>query len=327
MQRSEHRKRAAAWIAAALTTSACGSTHPAQGPDGLQTSSSGHDNAPNEPFVRPTQPMTRDQARRFVLALVNRDRKGHGLSALSWDETATLAGQRHADDMATHGFTAHLGTDGSLPEQRYTDAGGPHMVMENAGCFADAAPRTLDPDARFSAAALEKIHQAFMNEQPPNDGHRRNILTPWHTSLGVGVSQTKGLDIPCMAQEFVDNYGDYEPLPRKSKLGANLHVSGLVHSPAQIAGVGVARADKPRPAKAADLNKTYAYAIPKPFKTYFTKGFKTPIPVEVLDNRFWIHVPLRDNQNQPGLYEVSVWAKLPGTPDLLMISLRTIAVD
>jgi hypothetical protein len=271
--------------------------------------------------------MTREQAQRFVLAMVNRDRNTHGRSPVTWEDTAARAGQRHADDMATHGFTAHIGTDGSFPEQRYTDAGGQHMIMENAGCYADAAARTLDPDARFSAAALEKIHQAFMNEVPPNDGHRRNILTPWHTSLGVGLSQTKGLDIPCMAQEFVDNYGQYEALPRRSKLGEKIHISGIVAPPATIAGVGVARVDKPRRADPSNLNKTSVYAIPKPFKTYFTKGFKTPIPVEVLDNRFWITVPLTDDQGQRGLYSISVWAKLPNTPDLLMISLRTIVVE
>src|SRR5262249_7626837 len=127
MQPFARRKLAAAWLAAALAASGCGSPHHAQHPGGPQTSASGRDNAPpDEPFVRPPQAMPREEARRFVLALINRDRKAQGLTALSWDETASLAGQRHADDMATHGFTAHVGTDGSLPEQRYTDVGGSH---------------------------------------------------------------------------------------------------------------------------------------------------------------------------------------------------------
>ena len=61
------------------------------------------------------------------------------------DEGApTRAGQAHAEDMATHGFLGHWGTDGSTPEQRHTEAGGADMVLENASCFVDEHARTLD---------------------------------------------------------------------------------------------------------------------------------------------------------------------------------------
>ena len=99
-----------------------------------------------------------------------------------------------------------------------------------------------------------------------------------------------------------------------------------VLSRAEVAAVGLARVDKPKPMKAAALLKTYAYAIPKPYVTYFKKGFKTPIPLAVTGNAFSIEVPLSD-QGRPGIYGVSVWAKVPATNDLVMISLRTIEVD
>ncbi len=31
-------------------------------------------------------------------------------------------------------------------------------------------------------------HMAMYNERPPNDGHRKNILNPWHTHVGLGFS-------------------------------------------------------------------------------------------------------------------------------------------
>jgi hypothetical protein len=228
--------------------------------------------------------------------------------------------------MAARGFTAHLGSDGSVPEQRYTDAGGRQMVMENVGCFADGVARPLDPGARFTAEGLERIERAFMDEVPPNDGHRRNILTPWHTSLGVGLAATAGLDVPCMAQEFVDDLGDYGELPRRAHVGSTLSVHGRVRAPATIAGVGLSRVDAPRPKTAAELNRTHAYAIPKPYTTYFPRGFKTPIPLEIRGETFTIDVPLSDG-GRPGLYGVSVWAKLPGVDGLRMISLRTVLAD
>ena len=61
---------------------------------------------------------------------------------------AARAATRHAADIARHGFTAHIGTDGSVPELRYTEAGGTGLVMENVGCFADATSRPLDPSGR-----------------------------------------------------------------------------------------------------------------------------------------------------------------------------------
>ncbi len=280
----------------------------------------------DEDYVPPKGPMTREEAQRYVLYLVNRDRKAQDLPPVRWDDTAAKAGQRQADDMASHGFTAHIGSDGSVPELRYTEAGGDHMVMENVGCFADGQGRELDPDARFTAEGLAEIERKFMDEVPPFDGHRRNILTPWHTSFGVGLSQTKGLGIPCMAQEFTDAYGEYDELPAKAHVGAKIKVKGTMKAPAQVAGVGVARVDKPKPQKPSALNQTHSYAIPKPATTYFPKGYKTPIPLEVNGEAFSIEVPL-SVESKPGMYTVSVWAKLPQTKDLVMVSLRTIAVN
>src|SRR4051812_37414925 len=147
------------------------------------------------PVVPPKAAMNVEQARRYVLALVNRDRAEHGLSQLTMDDAASRAGQRHAEDMARAGYTAHWGTDGSVPEQRYTDAGGTDFVQENAGCLADGRRRKLDAVPRFDAASLERVERAFMDEQPPHDGHRRNILKPTHVSFGVGVAKPSGVDL------------------------------------------------------------------------------------------------------------------------------------
>src|SRR5688572_4765869 len=77
-----------------------------------------------KPIPRPSGPVALDEASGYMLTLINRDRKAHGLEPVEHDPVASLAAQRHADDMAKHGFTANWGTDGSVPEQRYTEAGG-----------------------------------------------------------------------------------------------------------------------------------------------------------------------------------------------------------
>ena len=271
--------------------------------------------------------MNLEQARRYVLALVNRDRAEHGLSRLVMDDAATRAGQRHAEDMAHAGYTAHWGSDGSVPEQRYSEAGGTDFVQENAGCLADGKPRVLDPAPRFEAAQLERVEHAFMDEKPPHDGHRRNILKPGHTGFGVGVAKPSAVDLACLSQEFVDDYGDYSPLPKVTRAGSTLHIEGDVKGQVVFGGVGVGRVDLAQPLTAAYLNTTYTYVVPSPTDLYFPKGFVTKKPVEVNGKHFRIDVPL-GKSGQAGRYEVSVWAKFPGAGEQLdMVSLRVVSVQ
>lgn len=96
-------------------------------------------------------------------------------------------------------------------------------------------------------------------------------------------------------------------------------------SPAKIAGVGLARVDAPRGITAAEANSRRSYPVPAPYATYWPAGFVTPIPLVVKGGHFSIEVPL-DDHGKPGLYELSIWAKVPQSPDFQMVGLRTIRV-
>ncbi len=275
--------------------------------------------------TRPQGPLTLEQARKYVLDLVNHDRAEHGLSPVELDDVANRAGQRHAKDMAAQGYTAHWGSDGSVPEQRYTEAGGRDMVQENAACFFDGQKRKLDPAPMFDPVALEKIESAFINETPPNDGHRKNILKATHNKLGVGLAKPVGIDQPCMSQEFVDHYGDYARLPQSARRGQNVEVAGTLDKPVGFGGIGIARMPPAKPMSARELNSTSVYTVPSPFALYFPAGYKTPKPVEVKGQSFKVEVPL-DDHHRSGRYEVSVWGRYPGDNALVIVSLRTVDV-
>ena len=279
---------------------------------------------PDQPLVRPAGPVGLEEARRYVLGLVNKDRAEADLEPVERDEVAEQSGQRHVEDMVQHGFTAHWGTDGSVPEQRYTEAGGVHFAQENAACFFDGQAREIDKNPSFDAAMLDQIESAFIHEQPPNDGHRKNILKKWHNKLGIGLAKPVGVNQPCMAQEFVDEYGDYEGLPREAKLGQTLHVAGKVDKPAEFGGVGLARIEPVHALSVAHLNATSSYPVPDPYVVYFPEGYKTPKPVRVQGNHFDIYVTL--SHGGPGRYQVSVWGRYPGSEAFVMVSLRTIVV-
>jgi hypothetical protein len=227
--------------------------------------------------------------------------------------------------MASHGCTAHYGIDGSVPEMRYSAAGGADIAFENAACFFDSTERKLDKGALLLASEIERIESAFINEKPPHDGHRRNILTPWHNRVGIGLAQPIGITVPCAAQEFVDHYGKYEPVPAQASVGSKIRVTGEVVAPASFGAVALARIDRPVARSAEDLNGTGSYQLPAPYATYLPRGYITPIEVRVENGRFSVEVPL-DDGGRPGVYEVSVWGLVPETSELVTLSLRTIFV-
>jgi hypothetical protein len=267
-------------------------------------------------------PLGLEEARTYMLALVNADRHSEGLGSVELDDVATLAGQRHAEDMVRNGYRAHWGADGSVPEQRYTEAGGEHLVFENVTCFIDGKKRELDPNPMFSAAELEAAERVYMAEKPPNDGHRLNILKPQHNRLGVGLAKASGLAQVCVSQEFVDAYGDYDELPKTKRAGERIVVAGRLEEPAVFGGVGIAQGPLPDELLPSDLNSTSIYAMPTPYATYFPKGFVTPREVKVENGRFSIELAL---DRGAGRYAVSVWARFPDRgKELDMVSLRTI---
>jgi hypothetical protein len=274
--------------------------------------------------------MTVADARRYMVELINNDRSSMGLSPVTLDEGApTRAGQAHAEDMAQNGYLGHWGTDGSVPEERFTAAGGADMVLENASCFTDEQHRSLDGNALIDPAQIEKTESMFFHEVPPNDGHRRNILKPWHKKVGVGIAQPRAtpteIPVPCIAQEFTDDYGDYGSAPKVAHLGERLHVAGKMFAPAKPVGVGLARVDLPHPLTPSAANARRSYPVPQPYQMYWGAGYVTPIPLVVKGEEFAIDVPIGDKQ-KPGLYELSIWAKLPESPDFQIVSLRTIRV-
>ncbi len=287
--------------------------------------------AAGDPSVpQPKGELSLGEARHYLLALINGDRKSMGLGPVVLEERAAQsAGQGHAEDMAENGYLGHWGLDGSVPEQRLTEAGGADMVLENASCFVDQQHRSLDHQARFDPAQIEKTESMFFHEVPPNDGHRKNILKPWHTSVGIGIAQPRAtpteIPVPCITEEFLDSYGSYAVAPRDSRVGSRIRVEGKVHAPAKVAGVGLARVDAPRALTVGDANARRSYPVPAPYATYWPPGYVTPIPLVVKGDHFGIDVPL-DDHGKPGLYELSIWAKLPGSPDFQIVSLRTIRV-
>ena len=96
--------------------------------------------------------------------------------ALSWNASLANAARVHSDDMATHNFFSHTGSDGSTASTRASEAGYLwRTVGENI-----AAGRELAADT--------------LNDWLESPGHCRNIMNPSFTEVAVVCAEANDTD-------------------------------------------------------------------------------------------------------------------------------------
>lgn len=110
---------------------------------------------------------------REVVRRINEVRTAHGLPPLAYNETLAQAAQAHADDCSARGWCSHTGSDGADVKTRIRRAG--YIPGGWAECWA----WTRSPQATVDV---------WMDEVPPDDPHRRTLLSTWLTEVGVGVA-------------------------------------------------------------------------------------------------------------------------------------------
>jgi uncharacterized protein YkwD len=214
---------------------------------------------PHFPFSKAT-PADIAQVERIVVDLINNDRLQAGLSLVTWDETAAKSARQHVSEEANMGFISHWGLNGEKPQRRYTLAGGLDAVKENQSV-------TLWLEGGFYGVSKEQLitivteHQsAMINELPPNDGHKKNILDPHHTGVGVAIAVGKyGVAI---AQEFTNHYSEITPLPHTASPGSTVTLKGRIFKGYEITGIYGVWEPLPQPMTREQLMQTQSYSDP-----------------------------------------------------------------
>ncbi len=112
-----------------------------------------------------------------IFRLINEQRAAFGLPPLAWNGTLANAAQLHADDCYVRGWCGHTGSDGSTYKERIIRAG--YDPVRWSECWAWYGTPEM-------AVAM------WMDEVPPNDPHRRTILSDYLTEVGVGVVPGSG---------------------------------------------------------------------------------------------------------------------------------------
>jgi uncharacterized protein YkwD len=149
-----------------------------------------------DPTIGPPPPSELMQLRAELVAQLNEHRAQAGLTPFGVDPIAEQAAEFQAVDMMNTGKMRHEDSSGRSPFARYEAFGGKaDYYGENIGF---RSPGVVDPVLLWQV--LAKLDARMMAEVPPDDGHRRNILSSHYTAVGIGVAV--GPDGVFLAEDF-----------------------------------------------------------------------------------------------------------------------------
>jgi hypothetical protein len=112
-----------------------------------------------------------------------------------------------------------------------------------------------------------------MMEGKPDDGHRKTILDPDATHVGVGWAHEGGSFR--MAQEFMTRRLSELTLSRAAQMPATILVEGKVAPPYRLEFVTLAREPVPTRLTKAEANARTSYGYPNPRLAYVAAGRKS----------------------------------------------------
>lgn len=282
---------------------------------------------------------TRVTLRHEILRLINRDRIAHGLQPVQLDAEVSALGDAYCERQIRDKTTGHFDTDGQPPYMRFSFAGIDDGISENAAAWS--------ANYTFSARALHEMARrsqaAMMAERPPHDGHRRTILDPNATHVGVGLAWERGEFR--IVHEFVRRYVSWtRPLPRNARIGDPVFVAGKPIDGYKVEAITVHHESVPVAMPAHVANALDSYRLPKKRREYLPQlrsflsrrddGTFAYVREEYSDGRrgdfsvrrdgsFAFNVPFEDGE---GIYTVVVWVRKGATGNAIAVSNVSIRV-
>jgi uncharacterized protein YkwD len=252
---------------------------------------------------------TRFTLRQEFLRLINSDRKHHGLKPVELDGWTSSLADEYCRAQIRNGTTGHFTTDGQSPYMRYSFAGGNDAVSENAAAWS-ATYRFND---RALYEMIRRSEEAMMAERAPHDGHRKTILDPHATHVGIGLAWEKGEFR--LTQEFVRKYFAWtHTLPRAATLNEKIVAAGRAEHGYLADAISVHYEPLPQPISPITANMIDSYSLPERRHDYAVDP----------GSEFSFRIPFTDG---PGIYTVVVWVRRPGEKEAIPASNVSIRVD
>lgn len=251
-----------------------------------------------------------EELQELMLSQINRDRSAEGVSPVVWSRLAAYVAKQHAIDMAENDFFSHWNMSGLGPDHRYSQAGGKDTVAENihlsAWIYDDG---TAAPVNDWHSQVITA--QLSLMDSPP---HRKTILEPAHTHVGVGMAYNTQTGRFYVAQEFISRYVQIETLPSQAAIGDQLTWTGELLMGSGVSNPLINLAYEPFPSEmtTAQLAKTGSYQSEAEF-------FEAIQPEIVSDQTYSADIVL-DYNGQPGYYHVRTWVDHPDFADRVLVS-------
>jgi len=225
--------------------------------------------APGHPISEAYPPLSlpTEAVRSAVYEQINRDRRRAGLPAVLWDEDAARVADAFCAAQVAERTRSHFLRDGVPPYARAGLAGVFGYQAENVASWSTTASVFSDSPLELALSA----HRAMIKEKPPDDGHRRTILDPEATHVGVGWAMTGGRFQ--MAEEFSTCWLERLTLLSEARPPL-LRASGTARSPMTLRFVTLAREPLPVPLTEAQADSRRTYRYPLPSLAYVPEGNK-----------------------------------------------------
>ncbi len=218
--------------------------------------------APVEPVqVALTGPATPERA--AVVAHVNQARAAAGLPELAADGLLERVGNAHCGIQIEEGTMGHFSRSGVPPYLRYLLAGGHGFHRENAAMYSSSAA----VPAGALGAILARSVASMLAELPPDDGHRRALLDPDVTHIGVGLA-ARGGEVRMTQELATEAAAAWSPPPAGARPRSAVMLSGALARPWRPAAAQVLWGPLPRPLSNVRANAIRAYGYPPPRVTF-----------------------------------------------------------
>lgn len=152
---------------------------PVQPPSPPASTRSLSSDAGDESFL-PVVSLARSWLEQQIFNLINRDRAAQGLYPYTWSSILASGAWQHSVRMSNPNCgMSHQCFGEPDPCTRVANEG-----ISWASCGENIGYSGPNPT---DWAALQLIEQSMLNEQPPDDGHRVNLLNTSYHRLGVGI--------------------------------------------------------------------------------------------------------------------------------------------
>ena len=270
---------------------------------------------------------TRMTLRAEMLRMINHDRQRFGLRPLELDPDASAVADIYCKQQIRNRTSGHFTLDGQTPYMRYSFAGGNDGLSENAAAWS----ANFGFSDRALLEMMRRSQEAMMAETAPHDGHRKSILDPHATHVGIGLAWEGGEFR--IAQEFIRRYVEWgRPLSRRASAGERLLFSGRPKRGYEIEAITVHHEPFPQPLSVAAANAIVTYSLPAGRREYlprlttkqeYVDGRRGDFQVAD-DGTFAFAVPFPDG---PGIYTVVVWVRAPGARETIAASNVSVRVD